>query len=195
MVASPIRKLPCHPPGLIPFPFVFSIDRLDSLLSFFRFFFWKNDSEAKLSKAQTGSKRNEVKKCKTKKTIMNIIGRLTRDAEVRTLSNEKQVVNFSVATNDSYKNKQGNRIEQTTYFDCSYWLSTKVAALLTQGTLVELTGRVSARAWVDRGGEPKAGLNFHTSQIKLHGGSKKTGTVQATMKAENNKTTEDDLPF
>ena len=44
---------------------------------------------------------------------MNITGRLTRDAEVRTTSQDKQVVNFSVATNDSYKNKQGERIEQT----------------------------------------------------------------------------------
>ncbi len=30
---------------------------------------------------------------------MNIIGRVTKDAEVRTVSNEKQVVNFSIATN------------------------------------------------------------------------------------------------
>jgi single-strand DNA-binding protein len=49
--------------------------------------------------------------------MMNIIGRVKKDAEVRTLSNSKQVVNFSVATNDSYRNKQGERIEQTTYFD------------------------------------------------------------------------------
>lgn len=52
---------------------------------------------------------------------MNIIGRLTRDAEVRNLSNEKQVVNFSIATNDNYRNKQGERVEQTTYFECAYW--------------------------------------------------------------------------
>lgn len=44
---------------------------------------------------------------------MNITGRLTRDAEVRTTSQDKQVVNFSVATNDSYRNKQGERVEQT----------------------------------------------------------------------------------
>ena len=44
---------------------------------------------------------------------MNITGRLTGDAEVRTTSNGKQVVNFSVAVNDSYKNKQGERVEQT----------------------------------------------------------------------------------
>jgi len=48
---------------------------------------------------------------------MNIIGRVTRDAEVRTLLNEKQVVNFSIATNENFKNQQGERVEQTTYFD------------------------------------------------------------------------------
>ena len=130
---------------------------------------------------------------------MNIIGRLTKDAEVRILSNEKQVVNFSVATNDSYKNKQGERIEQTTYFDCAYWLTANVARLLTKGTLVELTGRVSTRAWTGKDGEPRAGLNFHTSNIKLHGGSRKVETVQAPTQSKSNKVTaqetEDDLPF
>lgn len=130
---------------------------------------------------------------------MNIIGRLTRDAEVRTLSNEKQVVNFSVATNESYKNKQGGRVEQTTYFDCAYWLSANVARLLTKGTLVELTGRVSTRAWIGKDGEAHTGLNFNTSQIKLHGGSRKAETVQATAQTENNSFTaqgaNDDLPF
>ena len=130
---------------------------------------------------------------------MNITGRLTRDAEVRTTSQDKQVVNFSVAINDSYRNKQGERIEQTTYFDCSYWITPKVAKLLTKGTLVELSGRVSTRAWAGNDGELRAGLNFHTSQIKLHGSSRKTETVQATAQTENNKVTaqetEDDLPF
>lgn len=130
---------------------------------------------------------------------MNITGRLTRDAEVRTTSQDKQVVNFSVAINDSYKNKSGERIEQTTYFDCSYWITPKVAKLLTKGTLVELSGRVSTRAWTGNDGEPRAGLNFHTSQIKLHGGSRKAETVQATAQTKNNKVTAqetaDDLPF
>ena len=130
---------------------------------------------------------------------MNITGRLTRDAEVRTTSQDKQVVNFSVAVNDSYRNKQGERIEQTTYFDCAYWVTPNVARLLTKGTLVELIGRVSPRAWVSKDGEPRAGLNFHTSNIKLHGGSGKAETVQAIVPSENNsiaeQATEDDLPF
>ena len=130
---------------------------------------------------------------------MNIIGRLTRDAEIRTTSQEKQVVNFSVVINDGYRNKQGERIEQTTYFDCSYWISTNVAKILTKGTLVELTGRVSARAWTANDGELKASLNFNVSTIKSHGGGKKTETSQATTEQEKNKVAKqepaDDLPF
>lgn len=38
---------------------------------------------------------------------MNIIGRLTKDAQISTLPSDKQVINFSVAVNDSYRNKQG----------------------------------------------------------------------------------------
>ena len=125
---------------------------------------------------------------------MNITGRLTRYAEVRTTSNGKQVVNFSVAVNDSYKTKQGERIEQTAYFDCSYWRSPKVIKMLTKGLLVELTGRVSARAWVSKNGEAKAGLNFNTSDIKPLAGGRKYETVQATTKVNTNSI-EDDLPF
>ena len=130
---------------------------------------------------------------------MNITGRLTRDAEVRTTSQEKQVVNFSVAINDNYRNKQGERIEQTTYFDCSYWITPNVAKILTKGALVELTGRVSTRAWTTNDGALRASLNFHTSNIKLHASGKTNENAQATTKFAyyNLKPQEilEDLPF
>lgn len=122
---------------------------------------------------------------------MNIIGRITKDAQVHTTAKDKKVVNFSVATNESYRNKQGERMEQTTFFDCAYWLAPNVAKFLTKGTLVELTGRVTARAWTGNDGEAKAALNFHTSQIKLHGASRKADTTKATVA----RPVEDDLPF
>lgn len=125
---------------------------------------------------------------------MNITGRLTADAQVRNVSNSKTVVNFSVVINDSYKNKAGERVEQTTYFDCAYWLSPNVSKILKKGAVVELTGRVSARAWTGSDGETHAGLNFNTSQIKLHGGGQKSQTIQATTGNSNNKE-KDDLPF
>lgn len=136
---------------------------------------------------------------------MNLIGRLTRNAEVRNLPKDKKVVNFSIATNDNYRNKQGEKIEQTTYFECSYWISEKVAELLTKGTLVELNGRAYATAWIGKDGEPHAGMNFHTSQIKIHGGGKKNNNsdvksqekteMTKTKSNENESEKDDDLPF
>jgi single-strand DNA-binding protein len=130
---------------------------------------------------------------------MNTIGRLTRDAEVHTAPQDKKVVNFSVAINDSYRNKEGERIKQTSYFDCSYWISPNVAKILIKGALVELTGRVSTRAWTANNGELRSSLNFHTATIKLHGGSNKIEHTQAIVKQENTKimTEEptDDLSF
>ena len=136
---------------------------------------------------------------------MNITGRLTKDAKVSTLSDSRQVVNFSVAINESYKNKKGDKVEQTTFFDCAYWVSPRVAEWLTKGTVVELTGMVSARAWKGNDGEPRAGLNFNTSNIKLHGSGKKSEGAQAVKtgqtaeQGENKKATlkepEDDIPF
>lgn len=134
---------------------------------------------------------------------MNITGRVTADAQVRTVSEDSKVVNFSVAVNDSYRKKDGERVELTEYFDCSYWIATGIAEYLTKGMVVELSGRVSARAWKDSDGEAKAGLNFHTSQIKLHGGGSQGETAQTRGKTKKNKAKatvpaqedHDDLPF
>ncbi|MDX2001816.1 MAG: single-stranded DNA-binding protein [Chitinophagales bacterium] len=134
---------------------------------------------------------------------MNIIGRLTRDAQISTLPSEKQVVNFSVAVNESYRNKQGEKVEHTEYVNCAYWLSTNVAKVLTKGTLVELTGRISIRAWIGGDGEAHAALNFHTSNIKLYGGGRRTergagGSGNNPVPSANNNGNngeKDDLPF
>lgn len=87
-----------------------------------------------------------------------IVGRITKNAEINTLKNDKQVVNFSIAINNSYKTKDGERREQTTYYNCSYWISPNVAKILTKGSLVELSGRISSSAWIGKDGEIKSGL-------------------------------------
>ena len=129
-----------------------------------------------------------------------IVGRITRNAEINTLKNDKQVVNFSVAINDSYKTKQGEKKEQTTYYNCSYWTNAKIAEYLTKGTLVELSGRISSNAWIGKDGEIKSGLNFNTSRIKFHGSGQKSHNYNEPTKISENSTvfaeeTVDDLPF
>lgn len=131
---------------------------------------------------------------------MNIIGRITKNAEINTLKNDKQVVNFSVAINDSYKNKQVECVEQTTYYNCSNWISPNVAKILNKGALVELTDRASSSAWIGKDGEIRSGMNFHTSNIKLHGTGKKSEVEDKPLsKSQKNavslEETDDDLPF
>ena len=131
-----------------------------------------------------------------------IVGRITQNAKINTLKNDKKVVNFSIAINDSYKTKQGKRKEQTTYYNCSYWINAKIAEYLVKGTLVELSGRISSSAWIGKDEEIKSGLNFHTSNIKLHGGKQKydNNNNPATNQQSVNDNpfadeTDDDLPF
>ncbi len=135
---------------------------------------------------------------KKRKVMNTIIGRVTKNAEINTLKNDKQVVNFSVAINDNYKTKQGERKEQTTYYNCSYWINSRIAEFLTTGTLVELSGRISSSAWIGKDGEIRSVLNFHTSNIKLHGGGKRVTVENEPLQKNNNPfsdETEDDLPF
>ena len=133
---------------------------------------------------------------------MNIIGRLTKNAEVSKTPNGKEVVNFSIAVNDSYKNKAGQRIEQTEFVDCSYWLTPKAVTFLVKGRLVELSGRISARAWLSGDGTAKAGINFHTSSIKplARPSKKEDDAVQPSTSKKNQENAQkqgadDDLPF
>ncbi len=119
---------------------------------------------------------------------MEIIGRVTKDATVTKLKDERQVVNFSIAMNDYYKPK-GNEeaVKITTYVNCAYWVSLKIAPQLTKGKLVELYGRVGVNAYNNQQGEAKATLSFHVNSIKLHGNVK--------VNAEAITEPGEDLPF
>jgi single-strand DNA-binding protein len=98
---------------------------------------------------------------------MTITGRLIKDAVLNSLKDERKVVNFSVAINDSYKPKGGERTKVTTYCNCSYWISNKVAEHLKRGTLLELTGRIYVTPYISKDGTPRASLNCHVSNIKF----------------------------
>ena len=130
---------------------------------------------------------------------MEIIARITADAVVKTLKDERQVVNFSVAINDSYKPKGAAEVTKiVTYLDCSYWTNPGIAQYLTKGTLVELYGRIGVNAYTNLQGEAKANLRFHVNNLKLHGGSKNAAKQEEKpVQVIAGQLTEpmDDLPF
>jgi single-strand DNA-binding protein len=88
---------------------------------------------------------------------MTIIGRVTKDAVVHELKDDRKVVNFSIAVNDYYKPKgQEKATTITTYFKCSYWVTPKAVERLKKGALVEFNGRVGVDAYIDMQGNAKA---------------------------------------
>lgn len=129
---------------------------------------------------------------------MEIIGRLTRDAVVAKVNSERQVVNFSIAVNDSYRPKNSTEVKKiVTYIDCSYWLSTGVAQYLKKGTAVELFGRIGLNVYIGNDAEAHGSLTFHTSNIKIIAFISDNHSSPKENKAVSNKAEKDpdDLPF
>lgn len=128
---------------------------------------------------------------------MEITARLTADAKVNTLKDERQVVNFTIAINDSYKPKESAETKKVaTFIHCAYWINPAIAKFLTKGTLVELYGRIGVSPYKDIQGEPKANLTFHVNNIKLHGKGKTTETENTTAVTADAITEPlEDLPF
>jgi single-strand DNA-binding protein len=104
---------------------------------------------------------------------MEITGRLTADAVVRTVSGDRKVTGFSIAINDTYRSG-GEQKKVTTFIDCSYWLNTGIAEYLKKGGWVQLYGRIGVNPYLSGSGEAKASLTFHTSEIKLLGSASRS---------------------
>lgn len=130
---------------------------------------------------------------------MEITGRITKDAVVSKVNADKEVVNFSIAVNDSYKPKDSTELKKiVTYIDCSYWLSAKVAEWLKKGALVELFGRIGQNVYIGNDGEAKGSLTFHTSHIKILAFAKENTAEKSQQSTSIKKGAEketDDLPF
>ncbi len=123
---------------------------------------------------------------------MVLIGRLTKDAVVAQLKDERKVVNFTLAVIDYYKPKNSNKgVTVTIYVNCAYWISPAIAAWLKKGNLVEITGRLTVNAYKDMQGEAKGSLNCHVDSITVHQ-QMKADAAKAEPKEEEPVS---DLPF
>jgi single-strand DNA-binding protein len=137
--------------------------------------------------------------------MVQLFGRITKDATLTKLKDEKKVVNFSIALNDSYKPKGRELVKQVTYVNCAYWINPTSAGYLTKGKLIEVNGRVSVRAFINMQGDAVGTLNFHVNNFKLYGGGspedgKNIAKEPLAKKPRSKKTDEitepiKDLPF
>ncbi len=83
-----------------------------------------------------------------------IMGRLTRDPELRTTPSGQSVASMAVATGYVWKNQQGEKQEKTEFHDCVLWgrLGEIAGQYLTKGRRVYVEGRLQTRDWVGQDG-------------------------------------------
>ncbi len=141
---------------------------------------------------------------------LQIVGNLGKDCIVKEV-NGKNVINFSVAHTERYKDSQGNQKERTTWVECAYWTDrTAVAQYLTKGKTVYAEGSPEADAYMNKEGQAAATLRMRVQSIQLLGGKDdSSGTNQGnvsnmgataapamrTNPVSANAAADDDLPF
>ena len=85
---------------------------------------------------------------------LQAIGHLGKDCQVNTV-NGKNVINFSVAHSERYKDSQGVQQERTIWVECAYWTDrTAIAPYLTKGTQVFVEGQSGVRSYQKNDGSP-----------------------------------------
>lgn len=100
---------------------------------------------------------------------MQVIGNLGKDCVVNTV-NGKNVINFTVAHTEKYKDSQGNNQEKTTWVDCAYWTDrTAVAPYLQKGTQVFVEGQPEVRSFTRNDGTAGASLSMRVREVQLLG--------------------------
>jgi single-strand DNA-binding protein len=113
-----------------------------------------------------------------------LVGRLTRDPELRSLPSGKHVATFTVATNEF----RGGNAERTEYHPCVAWdrLAEICGQFLSKGQLVDVEGRLQTRQWDDDAGKRHWKTEVVVASLEmLSGRSKKEYAREAQAVAED----------
>jgi len=80
-----------------------------------------------------------------------IIGNLTRNPELKALPSGDKVANFSLATNRTWKDKQGNKQEEVEYHNCVVFgrQAETIAQYMVKGSQLLIEGRLKTSSWDD----------------------------------------------
>ena len=132
---------------------------------------------------------------------LQAIGHLGKDAATNAV-NGKNVINFSVAHTEKYKDQQGNQKDKTVWVECSYWTEkTGIAPYLKKGTQVYVEGTPEVRTYEKNDGTSGVSLSLRVNGVQLlSSNSNGQQASQATSSPANSVASDinepmDDLPF
>jgi len=86
-----------------------------------------------------------------------LIGNLGKDPEIKYFENNIAKVSFSLATTEYYKDKNGQKTEQTEWHNIVMWrgLAENASKLLKKGSQIYLEGKIQSKQWIDKEGNKK----------------------------------------
>ncbi|MDO9000037.1 MAG: single-stranded DNA-binding protein [Bacteroidota bacterium] len=87
-----------------------------------------------------------------------LVGNLGKDPEIKYLDGNIARVHFSLATSETYKDKAGNRVEQTEWHNIVIWraLAESAEKFLKKGMQVYIEGKIQTRQWNDKDGAKRS---------------------------------------
>lgn len=127
-----------------------------------------------------------------------IIGHLGKDPEVRFTGDGKAVANFSVATNESWLDKEGNKQERTEWHKVVAWgkLGEICGEYLFKGNPVFIEGKLQTREWEDREGNKRYTTEIVVSKMIMLGAKDDENRDEGADDEERtDKTDNDEVPF
>lgn len=106
---------------------------------------------------------------------LQVIGNLGKDCVTNNV-NGKNVINFSVAHTERYKDAQGQQKDKTIWVECAYWTDrTGIAPYLKKGTQVYVEGQPEVRTYQTQDGKQGASLTVRVQSVQLLGSKTEGG--------------------
>jgi single-strand DNA-binding protein len=101
-----------------------------------------------------------------------LVGRLGRDPETRYTGGGQAVANFSVATDETYKDRNGERQKRTEWHKIVVWGKQAEIAqqYLKKGSLIFIEGRIQSREWQDKEGQKRTSFEIVANNFRMLGG-------------------------
>jgi single-strand DNA-binding protein len=98
-----------------------------------------------------------------------LIGRLGRDPEVRYMPDGTMVTNFTMATDENYKDKNGEKVQKTEWHRIVAFrkLAEICGNYLTKGKMVYIEGKIQTRNWEDKEGVKRSTTEIIASDMKM----------------------------
>lgn len=130
---------------------------------------------------------------------ISVMGRFTKNPEIRYLDGETPVLSFCLACDRDYKAKGGEKI--TDFIDCQAWKNTAeyIAKYFSKGQLCTVTGRLQTRPYKDKNGNNRKAVEILVEHIYFADSKKEAADTGSSGDDGGFYPTEeiddDDLPF